>query len=289
MKKKNLKRKKIRAFIEISRDKNCLMDGISAIVGVLIGGALDLSLIPKIILVFLVVVIITASGNMVNDFFDRVVDAMHKKHIERPIPSGRLSPKEVKYAAIICFFIGVSLAYFVEPWCGLIAFISVCFLVIYDLHLKKKGFPGNVIISCLVASTFVFGNTAAVKGIVLTKALIILISLAFLANLSREIIKDVEDAEGDKERRETLPMKIGPKKALIVAAFFIVIAVALSPLLWFYQVLGNSFIPYLTVVVADLMFIKSIPVSFKDSHRAQKINKYGMLIALIAFVLGVIL
>ena len=289
MKEKNLKGKKIGAFIKISRVGNCFMAGVSAIIGFLIGGALGLSLIPKIILVFLVVVIITASGNMVNDFFDRDVDAIHKLHRKRPIPSGRLSPKEVKYIATICFFTGVPLAYFIEPWCGLIALINVGFLVVYDLYLKKIGFPGNITISCLVASTFLFGNVAAVGGIVLTKTLISLISLAFSTNLAREIIKDVEDIRGDREKRETLPMKIGERKALIIANLFVLIAVALSPLLWFWQVLGDSFIPYIAIIGADIVFVMSISTSRRNAHKAQTIIKGGMLIALVAFVLGVIL
>ncbi len=306
MKEKNLKGKKIGVFVEIIRYKNCLMAGIFAIVGFLVASDINLSSILQVVLTsdilqvalasdvlqvalaFFAVFFVTGGGNTMNDYFDIDVDAT--SHDERPIPSGRISLKEASRFAAICLILGIVLAFLINnKWCVAIAGFNVLMLFLYDWRLKKTGLFGNITISYLVASPVIFGSLAAIDGLTLTKTLILLAVLAFLANLTREIEKDIEDIKGDRIKRETLPMKIGPEKATIVAVSFLVIAIVLSPLPLIWNTLGWG---YLTVFGADLIFVASIRfaiLELKDAHTIQKWIKRGMAVALLAFVLGVIL
>ena len=253
------------------------MAGIGAIIGFLVGSGLDLSFVPIISLAFLTVVFVTAAGNAMNDYFDRDVDAI--SHKKRPIPSGRLFPKEVIIFAAVCFATGIFLAIFINPACLVIAVFNILLLISYDKRLKQTGFSGNIAISYLVASTFLFGGAAA-GNIALAG---ILVLLAFLTNLGREVIKDIEDIAGDRGKRETLPMKIGEKKTVIIANFCIGGAILLSPLPWIWNMLGQG---YLAVIIADLILMTSIFVSFRNVQTTQKLIKVGMLLALLSFLLG---
>lgn len=286
--------KKIKAFVKISRAGNCLMAGIEVIIAAMVGIGIGIDLklyLSPILLAFLAAVFITAGGNAINDYFDWEIDEKsqsHKKR-ERPIPSGKIVPTEAMEFAIVCFAIGSLAAIFINLLSCFIAVINVALLSFYSQEIKKSGFPGNITISYLVGSTVLFGGAAV--GNITAIGIWILFALVFFANLGREIIKDIEDISGDKGKRETLPMKIGIKKSVIIADCCIIFAVILSPLPLIYNVLGLG---YLLVIGADIIFIWVVLVSFKNArenaHRAQQIVKYGgMFTALIAFLLGVIL
>jgi geranylgeranylglycerol-phosphate geranylgeranyltransferase len=157
---------------------------------------------------------ITAGGNAMNDYFDRSIDSII--HKERPIPSKRLSPSMALVFGIGCFIAGFFLSIFINFLCLSIATINIAMLIIYEKYLKKRGFFGNISISYLVASIFLFGG-AAVGNIVATAILAI---LAFLANMGREIMKDVEDIKGDEMERKTFPMKIVKTQRYFCLCFF---------------------------------------------------------------------
>lgn len=107
---------------------------------------------------------------------------------------------------------------------------------------------------------------------------------------AREIIKDIEDIEGDKaDGARTLPILIGAKKPAILAAILIVVDSALCPLLYYYHVFGILYLP--VIAIAVVLFIYSAIIILKSQERevaakASKNLKIGMLIAFVAFVFG---
>ncbi len=84
--------------------------------------------------------------------------------------------------------------------------------------------------------------------------------------------------------RRTLPQRIGARNAGIVAsaAFLIAVSLSFEPV-----VLGIFGIEYLVAVLfADAIFIYCSIVHFRNPKQGQRWAKYGMLVALIAFLLG---
>jgi len=285
MKEKNLKRRKIRAFLEISIPLNCLMTRVGVIIGALVGVGLDSSFIFQISLAFFSATFVAAAGNMMNDYFDRDVDAVSYPNKKRPIPSGRLLTGEVIEVSTVCFTLGILFAASINLDCLAIAGFNVFLLILYGKRLKRTGFSGNIAISYLIGSVFLFGGAAV--GKIATVGILTVFILVFLVNLGREIIKDVEHIAEDKGKRETLPMKIGEKKALVTASFFIGTAVAFSllPLVW--DIFGPG---YLVVLGADAVLVYSVVISFRNPPKAQKVIKFvGMSMAIVAFLLGGIL
>ncbi len=270
-------------FLKLFRLGNCFMAALGALLAsVICAGVNEVSdFVVQIVLSMAVVVSFTAAGNSLNDYYDRDVDKV--AHPERPIPSGRVAPKTARAFAVGLFAVAFVLSVFVTWQSVAIVVVSIAIMVGYERWLKAEGFAGNLAISWLTGALFLFGG-AAVGRLELAW---ILAALAFLATLGREIVKDIQDVEGDKGSRRTLPMRVGAKGAGIVgsAAFFG--AVALSPLPYLLKLLSVWYAP--VVAVADGIFIYCALIHFQDPGKGQKVAKVGMLVALLAFFLGGVL
>ncbi|KPJ55925.1 hypothetical protein AMJ49_06070 [Parcubacteria bacterium DG_74_2] len=271
------KKETIKALIELIRPLNCLMVSIGVIIGSFTGIGVDFSFASLIFLAVLVAVVVNMGGNSLNDYFDREIDII--AHPKRPLPSKRLTPKFVVIFTVSCFIAGIFFSTFINPFCFAVALVSVIVLILYEKYLKNKGLIGNMAVAYLTGSIFLFGG-AAVGRIM---APVILAVLAFFATLAREIIKDVEDIAGDRKERQTLPMKIGEKNSVIIADFCLAGAIFLSFLPLVKNILGKG---YLIVIIADVVFIYSMFIAFKNPRSAQKAIKIGMILALISFLLA---
>jgi len=282
-------------YLEIIRPLNCIMAGIGALAGCIIVGIpmSNYLVLFKIGLAFAVVFLVTAAGNTLNDYYD--VDADRINHPTRPIPSGRLKQKKAMNFAVGLFISGMIISCFLNTGSFLIAVVAVLLLVAYEKKLKNKGFIGNVVVSILVAFVFIFGGGSLsrnVTGITTMKIffdemkiIFVLAGMAFLANLGREIIKDIEDIEGDTDR-VTLPMKIGIKNAGLIVSGAIILSVIISPIPYLLREFGGV---YLCIIgLADAIFIYSI-ILLDRPGSVSKIIKIGMTVALIGFVVGGIL
>ena len=232
----------------------------------------------EVVLSMAIVVLFTGAGNALNDYFDREVDKV--AHPERPIPMGLVAPKSALALSVVMFSATAVTSVFVNIWSVLIVVSSIVFMVAYETLLKAEGLAGNLVISWLTGALFLFGG-AAVDGM---EVAWVLAALAFLATLGREIVKDVQDIEGDRGSRTTLPMRVGAKRAGVVASAAFAAAVLLSPVPYILELLSIWYVP--VVAVADAMFIYCAAVHFADPGKGQKVAKLAMLAALVAFLLG---
>ena len=270
-------------YLKLFRLGNCVMAALGALLASVICAGVDevSHFVMEIALSMAVVVSFTAAGNSLNDYYDREVDRV--AHPERPIPSGKVAPKTARALAFGLFTLAFVLSVFVSWQSVTIVLVSIVIMVGYERSLKAEGFAGNLAISWLTGALFLFGGAAVGK----LELAWILAALAFLATLGREIVKDIQDIEGDKGSRRTLPMRVGVKNAGIAgsAAFFG--AVALSPLPYLLDLLSIWYVP--VVVAADGIFIYCALIHFQNPEKGQKVTKLGMLVALLAFFLGGVL
>lgn len=274
-------------FLELMRYRNCAMAGLAAV----IGAAIAYSAVPGELiwmgLIFITVFVITGAGNAMNDYFDAGIDAINRP--DRPIPSGRISKNSAFRFSIALFAAGIIISYFIGsnsiPF--LIAVFNSFLLYFYASYLKRRVFVGNLSVSYLTGSTFLFGGAAyGGKGIQLT---LILFFLSMLATFAREIVKTIEDIEGDrKDGASTLPMKIGERPAAYLACAFGLLTVFLSPLPYVMD-LFNEY--YLVVVgIADMVFLYAmLQILGKNPTMSSKYFKIAMFLAMLAFIAGSIL
>jgi len=276
-------------YFRLVRAPNCVMASLAASIGwfiahSLIGGDLFL-FIP----LFAVVFLITGAGNALNDFFDVEIDRINQP--KRPLPSGAISRRSALYLAAIFFVGGIGVAGLLGSLCFVIAVVNSGLLVVYASHLKRTVLLGNLSIGYLTGSTFLFGG--AVFGSDGVGVVLVLFLLATLATISREILKDVLDFEGDSVRgARTFPIVFGERASLYLSAGFLLLGVGLSPLPYFQSLSDGRalFGPlYIFIVaVADIFFIAGIVSSFRGKSHSSTILKFAMLVALASFVIGVL-
>jgi geranylgeranylglycerol-phosphate geranylgeranyltransferase len=274
-------------LLELMRYKNCAMAGLAAVIGAAIAYSAAPGELVWMGLIFITVFVITGAGNAINDYFDANIDAINRP--DRPIPSGRISRRYAYDFSIVLFAFGIIVSFFIgstkTPF--FIAIFNSFLLYFYASSLKRKIFVGNLSVSYLTGSTFLFGGAAyGGKGIQVT---LILFFLSMLATLAREIVKTIEDIEGDKlDGASTLPIKIGETRAADVACAFGLLAVFLSPLPYFMG-LFNEY--YLVVVgIADIVFLYAmVQILRKNPASSSKYFKVAMFLAMLAFIAGSIL
>lgn len=265
------------SYVKILRPVNGLMAAFAVFIGFLIASPGLIPGTPQLLAV-LSVFFFSGAGIVLNDYFDYEMDKVNAPH--RPLPAENIKKKNALFYSIALFGIAIALALMINVYCLALALINTVLEVFYAWKFKKIALLGNMVDSWFPASSFLYGAlTLPVLGAVPVLAL-----LAFLANTGREIYGDLEDIKGDlKQRAKTLPIIIGEKKARHTANMFILSAVLLSPLPWFLGMLNFNYL--ILVGLADLVFLASI---FSEPKKNQLLTKMGMVIAMIAFVGGVL-
>ena len=227
--------------------------------------------------------LVTGGGNVLNDVLDRRSDRTN--HPERPLVTGDVSVGSAKVLAVVLFVLGVVVAVpvvIVRPLVGAILAVAIVALLAYEFRFKSRGLAGNAVVALLTGLVFLYGGAAAGAAVLLVP----FAAMAFLATLSREVIKDMEDAAGDVDRR-TLPLTRGLGAATAVARAAVAIAIVLSaaPLAWFVAPASGVGIIYLVLVgAADATFVASVAYLPQRLHLEQSTSKLAMTVALFAFL-----
>lgn len=287
MKLETLKAKLI-TFTELIRIRNALI----AFLGVFVGSIVSPYAASNmyIMLAGLSAAAILAGGNAINDYFDVEIDRINKP--KRPLPSGRISSSDTLMISLTLFLIGIGISKYINTYCLTIASVNTILLILYAKYSKKALFLSNVCISYLVASIFLYGAavTLPTQAIDLNKFRLtyILAACAFLMTLSREIIKDIEDVEGDKKQySSTLPITIGIKNSKRISIALGVLAIVTSILPLTTELQPFNIYTYAPIIaLADIIFI----ISFTQQPAVnQRIMVLGMNLSLLAFLLGKVL
>lgn len=195
---------------------------------------------PKIYLFTLVTVLITASGYLINDYVDFDSDLANSK-------SSRL---ENKFNYLRYYFILVVIGFLISLWFAMdigkpflasIYLVAVGLLFMYSTTFKKHLLFGNVIVSLFSTLVLLILLYAEKEGIATLPTLIrqhlyfqtlIFCAFVFLISMVREIVKDIEDVEGDRKLGDkTLPVSYGIKKSSAVASGFGLVLIV-TFLLW---------------------------------------------------------
>ena len=276
-------------FVRLMRPVNCAMMGFAVFVGAVLAdpqyfNAEWLGVVYGFVTGFM----LTAAAMTINDYYDRVIDAINEP--SRPIPSGTVSEKQALGFVFVLSVIGFAFAYLTSYLCLVVAIISWVVVVAYVTIGKRSGLPGNFLVSTCVAIPFIYGSITVLNNVQLSVLLFTL--MAFLSNTGREITKGIVDVKGDSaEGIKTLAVRYGEKSAAVVAAIFYVSAVALTPIPPLLNLVSVWFIPI--VLVTDIGLVASSALLLKNPSRenARKIKNLILLlfvIGLLAYVFGVL-
>ena len=227
--------------------------------------------------------LVTGAGNVLNDLGDRESDRVN--HPDRPLVTGAVSVPAARALAVglSVAAIGFALPVIVlEPLVGFILGAAFLALLGYERAWKARGFVGNLSVAALTGLVFLYGGAALGNALLLTP----FAGMAFLATLSREIVKDMEDVEGDVDR-STLPRERGFSAASRAARASVGAAIALSvlPFVWFVNPGSVVGIVYAgAVAAADAVFVVSVVYLPTKLRFEQTVSKAAMTVALVAFL-----
>ncbi|MCP4723920.1 MAG: UbiA family prenyltransferase [bacterium] len=228
--------------------------------------------------------LICAAGNIFNDYLDVEADRVIKPG--RPFAAGKVTSTDMIVSGILLFVFGLYLSFQIGYLCFIIAAGTVIGLMFYNVSAKNIPFFGNVLVGVLSSLAFFYGSAAA--GRIWAAAVPGIFSLLY--HTGREILKDVEDIEGDKRtERRTIPIEYGMKKAVNTGLLFLFAVLVLTPLPYIYL---DYSIYYLVVVIAgvDLMIWWMVILHY-NSKNLRKIGftnkalKIGMILGIAALLL----
>lgn len=175
-------------------------------------------LFPQLVYVILATCFTAAAGYVINDIFDIEADEVNK-------PNRTFIPKiiSLKNARLfyVCLMFSSTFFGFLTGWTiGFLCMAVNLLLYYYATDLKGTVLQGNLLVSFLSAATIFIasrGSIIKLEGYFSEYAI-----FAFLVSMAREIVKDIEDMEGDKiQGYETFPIQYGIKQSKWLAYSFI--------------------------------------------------------------------
>ena len=206
-----------------------------------------------LILLITASVLIAAAGYIINDYFDLNIDQVNK-------PGRMIIGKVIKRRWAIAWHILLSLAGLIisfyisyqlhSYWLGLSNLACIFLLFGYSITLKKKLLLGNILISVLTAWVIVvaflcYYQSLYCNGCYATnpdslfrrfiKISFLYAGFAFVISLIREVVKDMEDREGDtKYGCRTMPIVWGIPASKVFVAVWIIVLIGTLGVVQFY-------------------------------------------------------
>ena len=269
------------ALLELLRPINLGLTALGVVLGTVLalGGLPDLEASWQAAAVAAVsAVLIAAGGNVLNDVFDIDIDAVNRAN--RPLPSGLISRSAARMLWATLSVAGVALGAAVSWRHFVLAMAAAALLYGYSARLKRVPVAGNAAISFLVGLAIVYGGLVGASP----ESALVGAAFAFLSTFAREVIKDVEDVEGDRSAgRRTIPIVYGARAARTVSSAALLLTVVLTPVPYLAMDYGPLFL--LLVLAADLVLLRCIwlaPDAPREAAVASAWLKGGMLVGMAA-------
>jgi 4-hydroxybenzoate polyprenyltransferase len=258
----------------------------------------------------LATVLITAAGYVINDYFDTKTDLLNRP--EKVILGRKLNRRWAILLHIIFNTLGIGLGAYISFYIGLPVLTLVFVLItgilwFYSTTYKRQFLIGNVIVALLTALVplmvllFEIPLLREKYGLLMIELkasfnyvilwVVAFSFYAFLLTLIREIIKDIEDFEGDNAYgRNTLPIVIGVMNTKIVIITFILLT-QFSLIYVYFRFLKDTitliyFSIFLIIPLLLLLYKIIVANDKKNYHFASSLSKAimfaGILYALVA-------
>ncbi len=199
------------AYLRMFRYKNLLITILVQLMVYfcLVKGSL---LIPPKDLLLLIggTVLIAAAGYVINDIYDLKADIINRPDTVLLVQRIKIKTALVIYITfnVLAFYFGILIS-----WKFLLMFLAVSFLLfLYAARIKRTPLLGNILVALILAFVLIIvwifeqGNYP--------ELILLYASFAFLTGIIRELLKDLEDMEGDKKAGYmTFPLKYGVQKS----------------------------------------------------------------------------
>jgi len=224
---------------------------------------------------------IAAAGYVINDIYDVETDLVNKP--DKVIVGKYISEKNAFNFFIILNFIGVLIGFYISHLVGKSGFFALFVIVsallyVYASYLKQNLLIGNIVVAVVIALSLIFVGIFELLPVINSQNQNIQLSMfkiilhyalfAFIINFIREIVKDIQDVDGDhKAGMNTLPIVIGRERTKNI-----LFVLSLVPVLAMVYYLSNYLYKYIIVVIYFLIAVVAplILVSIKLFNAKSK-------------------
>lgn len=265
--------KTIFTIIEITRPLNAIITFAVVIVSAIISSD-SYGMTNTIFFAGLSASLVTAAANIINDYFDFEIDKINKPN--RPLPSGRLNKNSAISIYVILTVISLPLSFQISTNALLIVIITTLLLFFYSKIFKSIPLVGNTVVAVCAALAFVFGGLAVENW----QAAIVPTVFAFFITLIRELLKDIEDLDGDlRNGIITFPGKFGQNKTKKLILMFSILLISST----FYPFITEIYkIEYFVIVLllVDLILIKFLLIIFSKNF-TNNISQLSLLLKVV--------
>lgn len=278
-------KKSLPPLLTIIRPGNVLITGLTVFFGGLISIRQDTYSLLGLSLASISAALVAAGANTLNDYYDIATDLVNRP--DRALPSGKLSRASAVVWGWSLSIAGVAIGFWLSSLIGLVALAVGVLLWQYNRQLKKTCIWGNLTVAVCAGTAFIYGGLAVGR---FTQALIPA-GFAFLIHFAREIVKDVQDVEGDRRiGAKTLPIVVGERKALTLAAILMFLLAISTLLPWMFNIYSQNYLLLVVSTVAlPLIVISSklfIGISAIELKQVSFFLKFIMITGLIALYVG---
>ncbi len=238
--------------------------------------------------------LIAAAGYIINDYFDVKTDRINKP--EKVVIDHGLNRRLAMLIHIQFNLAGLFLGVYVAHcaghiFLGLIPFSAINLLWFYSTHFKRQLISGNIVVSLLTAfipiQVLLFDPIISLHAedlMFLIETIFFLSVFAFLLSLAREIIKDMEDLEGDRETKcMTIPVRWGlPTAKAIVIGIVTHVLLLISITLFYLQKMQ------LYILIAYLILLVLLPTFFLiyKVYKAQSKREFYVVSQFLKFIMA---
>ncbi len=269
------------------------------------------------LLLVLSTVFITAAGYVINDYFDTKTDLVNRP--QRVVIGRQLSRRSAIFTHWVLnsfgFVFGLAVSFYINrPFFSLGFIIIPGILWFYSTTYKRQFLVGNIIVALLTAlvpfMTILFElpllyeeywQTVLLQPDTFNLTIYWVAGFAifaFLLNLFREIVKDIEDYEGDLEfGRNTLPVVLGTNNSRIVASSILMVVLLLityvfgAHMNYFPGTYSFNFISliYLVTAIAIPVFILLVKLFMAQTKENFKsISSFTKIVMLLGILFAII-
>ncbi len=198
------------------------------------------------------IVLLAAGGNVINDFFDQQADKVNRpdSNFVGAQMSQQFTLNMYKALTLTGLLLGLIASWPIEPMFFLLHMFIAASLWMYSYRFMKSALIGNIIVGILVALLpfmVLHFEIASLEQTLLTRGysdksimesgtrlwivspvVYAFSAFAFLVNVARELVKDIQDIKGDRAAGyNTLPIGRGIQQAKVLAAFLILMIIVL--------------------------------------------------------------
>ena len=249
-------------------------------------------------------VFLTAAGYVINDYFDTKTDLLNRPE---KVVVGKVIPRRwAMFIHITLNVLGIGFGFYVSYALNM-AYLVIVFLMVtgllwfYSTTYKRQFLIGNLLVALLTALVpfmvvlfelppvvQTYGDVISLYQVQLNHIILWVGGFsffAFMTTLIRELLKDMEDFEGDRAYgRRSLPVVLGLRSSKLVVQVLIILTLASLVSVYFLYLKDTLTLIYILMgLIFPLIYIVlkiSKSQSQEEYHLVSSLSKLVMLIGL---------